>query len=113
MLAKISKAYTAKGIAVVPLSVDEPEGEGKVAAMLREFGFEPPYYVAKPPIAEMKQALHPDWPGNIPVSFILDAKARRWYFFNTEVYEEELTPKLDALLAGSPGAGEPKHGLVD
>lgn len=112
MLAKVSKAYASKGILVIPLSVDEPEDESKIPNLLREFGFDPPYYVATPPIDAWKSALHPEWPGNIPVSFILDSFARRRYFFNTEVYENELTPKLDALLDGSLLDGATKHGLT-
>jgi cytochrome c biogenesis protein CcmG, thiol:disulfide interchange protein DsbE len=112
MLARVAKAYARKGIAVLPLSVDEPSAEPKVAAMLREFGFEPPYYVVAPPLDAMKQALHPDWPGNVPVSFIFDAHGLRRYFFNTEVYEEELTPKLDALLQGTLVEGATNHGIA-
>lgn len=112
MLARVAKAYARKGIAILPLSVDEPSAEPKVSMMLREFGFEPPFYVGKPPLAAMKQALNPDWPGNVPVSFILDAQGVRRYFFNTEVYEEELTPKLDALLKGGLVDGESKHGTA-
>jgi hypothetical protein len=112
MLAKVSKAYASKGIRVIPLSADEPEDEAKISSMLREFGFEPPYYVARPPLDALKAALHPEWPGNIPVSFILDADARTRYFFNTQVYEQELAPKLDALLQGSLLEGATKHGLA-
>lgn len=112
MLSRVAKAYARKGIAVLPLSVDEPSAEPKVSTMLREFGFEPPYYVVAPPLADMKQALHPSWPGNVPVSFILDANGVRRYFFNTEVYEEELTPKLDALLKGDLVEGETSHGIA-
>jgi thiol-disulfide isomerase/thioredoxin len=106
MLSKVAKAYKAQGITVLPLSVDGPDGQTKIAGLLRDFGFEPPYYVVKPPIGEMKTALYEGWQGNIPVSFLLDGRAERRYFFNAEVYENELTPKLDALLAGTLPVGQ-------
>ena len=112
MLAKIGKDYAARGIAVVPLSVDDAEGESKVPEILRSFGFEAPYYVAKPPIADMKEALYEGWPGNIPVTFLLNGNAERRYFFNAEVYETELVPKLDALLSGTLPVGESNFGVA-
>jgi thiol-disulfide isomerase/thioredoxin len=112
MLAKVSKAYQPRGITVLPLSVDEPENDDKIAEVLHGLGFAPPYYVAKPPIAALKEALYAGWPGNIPVSFLLDGDAGRRYFFNAEVYEEELTPKLDAMLAGTLIEGKSNFGVA-
>jgi thiol-disulfide isomerase/thioredoxin len=106
MLAKVSKAYRERGITVLPLSVDGPDGQTKIAELLAGFGFEPPYYVVKPPMDAMKAALYTGWLGNIPASFLLDGSATRRYFFNAEVFEPELTPKLDALLAGTLAAGQ-------
>jgi len=112
MLAKVAKIYQDRGIVVIPLSVDEPEKQAKIPEMLRGFGFELPYYVAKPPIEAMKVALYEGWHGNIPVSFLLDADVRRRYFFNAEVYEEELTPKLDAFLQGKLPVGQSNFGVA-
>ncbi|MGE5785241.1 MAG: TlpA family protein disulfide reductase, partial [Myxococcales bacterium] len=112
MLSKLNQAYQGRGIIVLPLSMDDEESEGKIAEVLRGFGFAPPYYVTKPPVSEMKAALHSDWPGNIPVTFLLDGTAKRRFYFNTEVYEEELQPKLDALLNGTLPEGQTSHGLI-
>jgi thiol-disulfide isomerase/thioredoxin len=112
MLAKVAKAYKDRGIAVLPLSVDDAESEVKIAEVLGGFGFEPPYYVVKPPIGEMKTALYEGWPGNIPVTFLLEGSAKRRYFFNAEVYENELTPKLDALLSGTLPEGQSNFGVA-
>jgi thiol-disulfide isomerase/thioredoxin len=112
MLSKVAKAYKAKGITVLPLSVDGPDGQPKIAGILSSFGFEPPYYVVTPPVGDMKAALYEGWQGNIPVSFLLDGKAERRYFFNAEVYENELTPKLDAMLAGTLPAGQSNFAIA-
>jgi len=112
LLAKVAKAYQERGIAVLPLSVDDSEGEPQIAEVLRGAGFEPPYYVVKPPIGDMKAALYDGWPGNIPVTFLLDGNAQRRYFFNAEVYENELVPKLDAMLAGTLPVGQSNFGVA-
>jgi cytochrome c biogenesis protein CcmG, thiol:disulfide interchange protein DsbE len=112
MLHKVSKAYAERGIAVLPLSVDDPESEPQLIELMRSIGFEPPYYVAKPPLDPLKAALYTGWPGNIPVSFLLDGNAARRYFFNAEVYEEELTPKLDAMLSGTLVDGQSNFGVA-
>jgi hypothetical protein len=112
MLLKVAKAYESRGIAVLPLSVDDPETEPQAAAMLRKLGFPPPYYVTKAPIEAMKRALWPGWSGNIPVTFLFDAAGSRRYFFNAEVYEKELTPKLDALIDGTLATGKSSFGVA-
>lgn len=112
MLGKVSKDYAGRGITVLPLSVDDPDGEPLIPEVLSSFGFKPPYYVVQSPIEEMKAALFKGWSGNIPVSFLLDADASRRYFFNAEVYENELTPKLDAMLAGTLPVGQSNFGVT-
>ncbi|MGC4067632.1 MAG: TlpA disulfide reductase family protein [Polyangiaceae bacterium] len=105
MLAKVSMRLENRGLVVLPLSVDEPENESKIAPMLKEFGFHGPYYVAQRPLEALKQSLDPTWPGNIPVSFLLDDKATRRFFWTAQVYESELLPKLEAFLAGALDRG--------
>jgi hypothetical protein len=105
MLARISASYTQQGLTVLPLSVDEPEQEAKIAPILREFGFNGPYYVAARPLDEIKRSLSPNWPGNIPVSFLLDRSAGRRFFWTAQVYEAELRPKLDLFFQGKLESG--------
>lgn len=111
MLAKVARLYRSRGIDVIPLSVDDVEEESKIPKVLAEYGFEPPYYVVRGSIEVMKAALNPGWRGNVPVSFLLDGLARRRYFFNAEVYEQELVPKLDALLSGTLTDGTSNFGV--
>jgi hypothetical protein len=106
MLAKVHQKYEAQGFAVLPLSVDEPEQESKIAPMLKEYGFDGPYYVATRPLDALKRSLSENWPGNIPVSFLLGSSAQRLYFWTAEVYENELTPKVDLFLQGKLVPGQ-------
>lgn len=100
MLARVNQQFASRGLTVVPISVDEPENEGKVVTMLKEFGFHGPFYVARRPLDALKQRLSESWPGNIPVSFLLDGKAKVRFFWTAEVYEDELVPKLELFLKG-------------
>jgi thiol-disulfide isomerase/thioredoxin len=109
MLAKVAKAYQERGIKILPVSVDSAEGQPQIADVLSGFGFEAPYYVVKEPMSAMKAAMYDGWPGNIPASFLLDGNAQRRYYFNTEIYENELVPKLDAFLAGTLAEGQSNH----
>jgi hypothetical protein len=105
MLAKLSARFASRGLVVLPISVDEPKDEDKIAPMLKGFGFDGPYYVAEQPLEPLKQSLDPTWPGNIPVSFLLDGSAKRRFFWTAQVYESELLPKLEAFLSGSLDSG--------
>jgi thiol-disulfide isomerase/thioredoxin len=112
MLSKVASEYAKRGITVVPLSVDDEETQPQVAQVLRKAGFAPPYYIVKPPIEALKRALWPGWPGNLPVTFLVDATGTPRYFFNAEVYEAELKPKLDALIDGTLATGHSNFGVA-
>jgi hypothetical protein len=112
MLAKVTRAYEGKKVAVLPISVDEPEQEHLVAPMLKGYGFDGPFYIATRPLDELKSTLSTDWPGNIPVTFLLDSMANRKYFWTAQVYEEELTPKLDQFLRGNLESGKSNFGVA-
>jgi thiol-disulfide isomerase/thioredoxin len=101
MLAGVAKAYAARGVAVLPVSVDDATDEALIVPMLSGLGFSPPFYVVAGDLETFKRAVYGGWRGNIPVSFVLDAQAKRRYYFNAEVFENELTPVLDKLLAGT------------
>lgn len=112
MLAKVQRAYEKRGITILPLSVDESEQESKIGPMLKEYGFAGPYYVATRPLDELKMTLSSEWPGNIPVSFLLDGNGNGKYYFTAQVYENELTPKLDLHLRGALEAGKINFGVA-
>jgi hypothetical protein len=112
MLAKINRQYAQQRLAVLPLSVDEPEQESKIAPMLKAYGFDGPYYIAARPLDELKRTLSENWPGNIPVTFLLDGAARRIFFWTAQVYDSELTPKLDLFLQGKLESGQANFGVA-
>ncbi len=106
MLQRLSQRFASNGVQVLLVSVDEPETEGKVAAMLREYGVNPPYYIASRPLGPFKQAMHPEWPGNVPVTFLFDPAGRRRYFWGGPVMEREIRPLLERFARGEAVDGE-------
>jgi hypothetical protein len=112
MLAKIQQQYASRGIAVLPLSVDEPEAEAKIPGMLTGYGFQGPFYVAARPLDDIKRHLNERWPGNIPVSFLFNAEAKRHFFWTAQIYENELTPRLEQFLAGKLESGQANFGVA-
>lgn len=112
MLKSLSTRLAADGIRLLLVSVDEPESEPKIPEMLAGFGFEPPFYVASRPLGTFKRALHPVWPGNIPVTFLFDPQGRRRYFWGGPIMEKEIAPILDGLIQGRQIDGEARFELA-
>lgn len=100
MLAQVAKRYQKRRLLILPVSVDEEKDEQKIPAMLKEYGFEPPYLRVSGPIGAFKETMYVGWPGNIPVSFLFNGKGQARHFWDAEIYESELVPKLDAFLNG-------------
>ncbi len=108
MLHEIANEYTAKGLHVVVVSVDEPEDQPRLAAIISDFGFPPPVWIAARPLSEFKWALAQNWKGNIPVTFLYDSHGKRRFFWDGPVEAEELRPVIDRFLSGEDVQGE-KH----
>jgi thiol-disulfide isomerase/thioredoxin len=110
----------AKGVAVWLVSMDNPEDVPQAKAELESLSIALPAFAAAPHLAEFKAAVNPRWPGMIPSSFLFDGVGKLRYFWAGEVYEKELMPIVDGLLAGkhidgmtdfghAPGATQPGH----
>lgn len=100
------------GLRLLLVSVDEPESEEKIPTMLSGYGIEPPYYVVERPLGKFKRALHPVWPGNIPVTFLFDGQGKRRYFWGGPIMAKELEPILEGFLAGRSIDGEARFQLA-
>jgi hypothetical protein len=61
MLRGIASEYASKGLHVVVVSVDEPEDQRRLAAIISDFGFAPPVWVAARPLSEFKWAIAQNW----------------------------------------------------
>jgi thiol-disulfide isomerase/thioredoxin len=120
MLGRVGPRLAAKGVPIWLVSVDDPDGFSAAKTLLETLHVELPSFAAARPLQAFKLALNPKWPGMIPVSFLFDATGKLRYFWAGEVYEKELVPVVEGLLAGkhidgmsdfgsAPGATQAGH----
>ena len=106
MLQKLSAKLEKGGVHVLLVSLDEPADREKAAAFLTTQKLSLVSYLAERPLGAFKQGMNPRWPGMLPASFLYDASGTLRYFWGGEAFEDELTPVLDAFIAGKPIGGE-------
>lgn len=111
MLVNLGASMKSESVAVVFVSVDEPESHDAALDFAREHGQEGPVFVAERPLGPFKRSLHPDWPGMLPATFLYDEHGRLRFFWGGPVYEEELLPVVEGLLRGEKIDGEQRFGL--
>jgi thiol-disulfide isomerase/thioredoxin len=112
MLQALSINMKPQGVEIVLVSVDEPKDEPKAISYLRDNGITLKSYVVEGSIADFKVGVNPAWPGMLPASFLFDAGARLVHFWGGEAFEHELTPVIEAFLAGKPIEAETRYGLA-
>jgi thiol-disulfide isomerase/thioredoxin len=112
MLQALSINLKPQGVEIVLVSVDEPKDEPKAISYLRDNGITLGSYVVDGSIADFKLGLNPAWPGMLPASFLFDGGARLVHFWGGEAFENELTPIIEAFLAGRPVPAETRYGLA-
>lgn len=110
-LRQLAEGYENQGIHVVLVSVDEPAQFDRLMARISPLGLKPPAWTATRPLREFKAALAKNWLGNIPVSFLYDARGRRHYFWNGPTEIAEVKPILDGFLSGRNIDGEALYEL--
>jgi thiol-disulfide isomerase/thioredoxin len=105
MIARLAADVSTRGVHVLLVSLDEPGDHDKATAFLQERGITLPSYFAERPLGPFKQGLNPRWPGMLPATFLFDSSGNLAYFWGGEAFEEELTPVINALIAGKPIEG--------
>lgn len=99
-------------IELLLVSVDDTDGLGAAAAMLRDFGARVPEFAVSGSLEPFKRAMNPKWTGVIPATFLFDRSAKLRYFWGGTVYENEIVPLLKRFLAGEHVDGESNFGLA-
>ena len=112
MLLALRTNLAPKGIGVFFVSVDEPSSRPAAVAFLQENAAPLPSYIAERPLGAFKVALHPNWPGMLPASFLFDNTGKLRYFWGGEAFEPELVKVVDEFLAGTLVDGEARFGLI-
>jgi thiol-disulfide isomerase/thioredoxin len=103
---KLARRFATAGVNVLLVSVDELEDREKAELFLVEHGVSLTSYLASRPLGPFKLGLNPRWPGMLPASFLYDASGKLRYFWGGEAFEQEVTPVLEAFVAGKPIEGE-------
>lgn len=103
-LAAEKERMRAEGIGLLLVSVDDAETQGRIPTILSEYGFAPPYYVARPPKSEFKRALHPAWSGELPVSLLFESGGKGRFFWDAPVTTTVLRSVLGQFVAEQSGA---------
>jgi thiol-disulfide isomerase/thioredoxin len=112
MLQTLADRMASAGVRVLLVSVDEPQDRTRAAAYLSENAIRLTSYLAARPLGSFKAGLDPRWPGMLPASFLFDGTGKVRYFWGGEVYEEELVPIIEGLLAGKPIDGATRFDLA-
>ena len=99
-----------EGIGLLVVSVDEPRDQSKIPGVLSRYGMKPPYYVVRPPAEAFKRAVHPDWGGGLPVSFLFEAGGKGRYFWDGPVTTGMLRPILEEFVAEQTPKEQARHG---
>jgi hypothetical protein len=112
MLQSLAANLKPQGVDVVLVSVDDEKDEAKALSYLKDNGITLRSYLVSGRVADFKQGINPRWPGMLPASFLFDGAARLVHFWGGEAYENELTPVIEAFVAGKPIEAETHFGLA-
>lgn len=112
MLVALRENLKPRGVDIVFVSVDEPEGYGPALDFAQSNGEKPPLWVAERPLGPFKRALSPSWKGMLPATFLFDGGGKLRYFWGGPVYDNELLPIVEGFLRGEKIDGEAVYGLT-
>jgi thiol-disulfide isomerase/thioredoxin len=112
MLQALAANLKPQGVEVVLVSVDEEKDAPKAESYLADNRITLRSYLVSGSLQDFKQGINPRWPGMLPASFLFDRGARLVHFWGGEAFENELTPTIEAFLAGKPIEAETRYGLL-
>ena len=84
------------GLAVISVSMDDPENEAAARAFLEEHNAVfPAYIVTTENLKALLETMDPTWTGAIPATFIFDRKGRQAYGHIGQLSYQEMAAQLD------------------
>ena len=84
------------GLAVISVSMDEPENKAAAQAFLEEHNAEfPAYIVDTENLKTLLETMDPAWTGAIPATFIFDRKGKKIYSHIGQLSYQEMAAQLD------------------
>jgi thiol-disulfide isomerase/thioredoxin len=102
ILLGLRKTFAAEGIDFAFVSADEPKAFPEAVTLMKSWsGPLPVLAVSGAAIGPFKRALHPEWRGAIPATFLFDGARKLRHFWEGPIIESEIAPVLQGLLAGA------------
>ena len=106
MLMTLREAFEPQGVDVQFVSADTPPSWADAVTFGKQAGLPIPLFVVSGSLGPFKRALSPRWRGAIPATFLFDAEGTLRHRWEGQMLEHELTPVVQAFLAGENVDGE-------
>ena len=112
MLLQLSQSFAGEGLDFVFVTADETPDLPKAVELLRAWHVPLPALVVGGSMGAFKRAMHPNWKGAIPATFLFDDTLKLRHFWEGPVLDYEISPILQGFLAGEAIDGETRPPLV-
>lgn len=103
-LLRLRRAYKQRGVAVEFLSGDFPSQLANVTAFLRELDVDFPTFIKVGKDMELIEALHPDWSGALPATFLFARGGPIVQWWEGAASYEQFAAAVDSALTQPKGA---------
>ncbi len=100
-LLRLRRVYRERGLAVVFLSGDFPSEEDAALAFLHDLGVDFPTYLKSGKDMDLIEALHQDWSGGLPATFVYDSHGKLSEWWEGRVKYEVFAAAVERVLDGA------------
>jgi thiol-disulfide isomerase/thioredoxin len=111
MLLKLRETFVPEGVDFLFVSADKPDAWASAVGLMQGWGAPLPTFAVAGSMGSFKQAMHPNWQGAIPATFLFDATFKLRHFWEGPIYEHEIAPIVQGFLAGDEIDGETRPPL--
>ncbi len=109
-LVRLRREYAGRGLRLILVSGDFESELAEVQRFLEEEGVDFPSYIKTGKDMEFIEALHPEWSGALPATFIYDRKGTLRHFWQEKATYARFEKKVVELLEESPPRRGRGHG---
>ncbi len=102
-LLSVARDFASRKVDLVFVTTDFEEDRAAAIDFLKSQSVKLPSYALGGKESAFIEALHPDWTGTMPATFIFSKKGQRLRFFQGKIHREQLEKALVELLEGSKG----------
>ena len=106
MLLSLRQAFAAEHLDFVFVTADETKDLPKAVELLRSWNAPLPALAVGGSMSAFKRAMHVNWKGALPATFLFDDTGKLRHYWEGQVFEHEISPILQGFLAGQAIDGE-------